>query len=91
MATKKSTDTPAKPASKTASKTVTKPSAKAPAKKSAAAEKVAAPTPAAADKKAPTYEEISQLAHQYWKERGHHHGSHEDDWRRAEQELKSRS
>lgn len=98
MATKKTTDTPAKSATKTASKTASKSPAKVlassaaitPAKKSVASE-TAAPKPAAADTKAPTHEEISQLAHQYWKERGHHHGSHEDDWSRAERELKARS
>lgn len=96
MTTKKSTDAPAKSATKTASKTASKSVAKTPAKSSAAPTKEAAPMAAAAkpappEKKAPTNEEISHLAHQYWKERGHHHGSHEDDWHRAEQELKSRS
>ncbi|MGO9936368.1 MAG: DUF2934 domain-containing protein [Terracidiphilus sp.] len=32
-------------------------------------------------------EEIARLAHQYWAERGHQHGHHEEDWFRAEQEL----
>lgn len=96
MATKKSIDTPARSVTKTASKTATKSAAKTPAKSSAAPVKETAPRPAAAkpaapEKKAPTNEEISHLAHQYWKERGHHHGSHEDDWHRAERELKSRS
>lgn len=99
MATKKLTDTSAKPASKTAAKSTAKSptqtaansAAKAPAKKSASPAKSAVSAPPAAEKKAPTHEEISHLAHQYWKERGHHHGSHEDDWHRAEQDLKSRS
>jgi hypothetical protein len=34
---------------------------------------------------------IAQLAHQYWAERGHQHGNHEDDWYRAEQELRARA
>lgn len=96
MATKKSTATPAKPATKSANKTSAPSASKIPAKSSAASAKEAVPTTAskhAAGKQAPTHEEISHLAHQYWKERGHRHGSHEDDWRRAEQELtlKSRS
>ena len=32
-------------------------------------------------------EEIAKLAHQFWAERGHQHGSHEDDWFRVEQAL----
>lgn len=35
-------------------------------------------------------EEIAALAHSYWLERGGQHGAHEDDWFRAEQELKAR-
>jgi len=33
------------------------------------------------------HEEVAQLAHSFWTERGHTHGHHEDDWFRAEQEL----
>ena len=36
-------------------------------------------------------EEIERLAHQYWVERGRPHGSHEQDWYRAEQELRKRA
>jgi Protein of unknown function (DUF2934) len=36
---------------------------------------------------APSREQIAQLAHRFWKERGGHHGSHEQDWFRAEREL----
>lgn len=35
-------------------------------------------------------EEIAALAHSYWAARGYQHGSHEEDWLRAERELKSR-
>lgn len=35
-------------------------------------------------------EEIAVLAYQYWVERGSPHGSHEEDWYRAEQELANR-
>jgi len=34
-----------------------------------------------------SHEEIAQLAHRFWAERGREHGSHEDDWFRAEQAL----
>jgi hypothetical protein len=36
----------------------------------------------------PTHQQIAQLAHRFWKERGGHHGSHEQDWLRAERELR---
>ncbi len=36
----------------------------------------------------PSREQIAQLAHRFWKERGGHHGSHEQDWLRAERELR---
>jgi hypothetical protein len=35
-------------------------------------------------------EEIARLAYQYHQERGGHHGSHEDDWYRAEQVVRER-
>ncbi len=89
MATKKTTDTPAVSTSKPA-KSPAKSAAKTPVKQSVASETVAS-TAVSAEKKPPTREEISQLAHRYWKERGYHHGSHEDDWLRAERELQARS
>lgn len=42
---------------------------------------------AGASKSAPTHAEIEKLAHKFWEERGHHHGSHVADWLRAEREL----
>ena len=87
MATKKAVTTPAK---KTAAKTADtpKPAAKkAAAKKTPAAESEATKLPG--KKKPPTQSEIAALAHQYWQERGGHHGSHNDDWLRAEKELMS--
>jgi hypothetical protein len=45
----------------------------------------AAPTPA------PSREEIAQLAEKYWAERGWPEGSPEQDWLRAERELKTAS
>lgn len=38
----------------------------------------------------PTTEEIAALAYQLWIERGSPHGSHEEDWHRAEAQLRSR-
>jgi hypothetical protein len=36
-------------------------------------------------------EQIAQLAHRFWAERGHKHGHHEEDWYRAEQELRGKA
>ena len=36
----------------------------------------------------PTQEQIAALAYEYWIERGSPHGSHEEDWERAEQDLR---
>ncbi len=47
-------------------------------------------TPAAAAP-APTREEIARLAEKYWAERGWPEGSPEQDWLRAENELKNAS
>jgi hypothetical protein len=38
-----------------------------------------------------TYEEIAALAYSYWEARGYQGGSPEEDWHRAEQELRRRS
>jgi hypothetical protein len=35
-------------------------------------------------------EEIAALAYEFWVERGSPHGSHEEDWHRAEAELRGR-
>lgn len=35
-----------------------------------------------------TYDQVAELAHRYWSERGQSHGQHEQDWLRAEQELR---
>jgi hypothetical protein len=37
---------------------------------------------------APTHEEIAHLANKYWQERGRKHGHAEEDWLRAEEELR---
>lgn len=36
-------------------------------------------------------EQVALLAHRFWIERGHQHGKHEDDWYRAEQELRGKA
>ena len=37
------------------------------------------------------HDRVAQLAHQFWAERGHQHGHHEEDWFRAEQELRGKA
>jgi SHS2 domain-containing protein len=51
-----------------------------PAKKKTVAEQVKAVTP--------SHEEIARLAQQYWAERGWQDGQAEQDWLRAEHELR---
>jgi hypothetical protein len=36
-------------------------------------------------------EKVAELAHRFWAERGGAHGHHEDDWFRAEQELRAKA
>jgi len=38
-----------------------------------------------------SHDEVARLAHKFWKERGHRHGQHEEDWYRAEQELRGKA
>jgi len=37
------------------------------------------------------HERVAELAHQFWIERGHQHGFHEEDWLRAERELRRKA
>jgi len=37
----------------------------------------------------PTFDEVAQLAYSYWEARGFQGGSSEEDWLRAEQELRA--
>ena len=46
--------------------------------------------PVAATASEPSYLEIAQLAYLYWESRGCQGGSSEEDWLRAEQELRAR-
>lgn len=57
-------------------------------KKAAQAKKATQAKPAAMTA---SHEQIAQLAHLYWAERGHRHGSHEEDWYRAEQQILSKA
>jgi hypothetical protein len=52
-----------------------------------AASAVEAPVPAPA----PSYDDIANLAYSYWEARGYHGGSPDEDWLRAEQELRTRA
>lgn len=38
-----------------------------------------------------SHDQVAQLAHRFWTERGHVHGHHEEDWFRAEQVLRSKA
>jgi hypothetical protein len=80
----------------TVKKTTAKPKAPAKPRKTdakangpAAAPK-AAGTPSNVTSIGPSQEQVAALAHKYWSERGHQHGYHEQDWFRAEQELRSK-
>lgn len=63
------------------------------AKKADAPTKARKPTakkktmPANSNRVTISHEEVAQLAHRYWAERGHQQGGAEEDWFRAEQEL----
>jgi hypothetical protein len=60
----------------------------------AAEQETAAPqaeTAAPAAAWVPSYDEVARLAYSYWEARGCHGGCPEEDWLRAEEELRSRS
>lgn len=82
----KAATTPAKPRKPAAKKATAAPANVTP---------IDAPrTPAAAEAPrtvAVTRDQIAALAHQLWQERGRHHGSHEQDWLRAEQMLRGKA
>jgi Protein of unknown function (DUF2934) len=68
--------------------------AKAPAKPSkttTTTTKKAAAKPTPISNHMPSHDQIAELARKYWAERGYTDGSHEDDWFRAEQELRSKA
>jgi hypothetical protein len=47
------------------------------------------PSPAASPNGNPTFDEVAQLAYSYWEARGYQGGTPEEDWLRAEHELRS--
>jgi hypothetical protein len=84
----------------TVKKASAKPKAPAKPRKTAAAKEAAVENGVrAASNGAPTnvtqmklpHDQVAQLAHRYWAERGHQHGHHEEDWYRAEQELRGKA
>jgi Protein of unknown function (DUF2934) len=38
-----------------------------------------------------THDQVALLAHRFWIERGRAHGRHEEDWFRAERELRAKA
>ena len=38
-----------------------------------------------------SHDQVAQLAHKYWAERGHKDGHHLEDWFRAEQEIRHKA
>ena len=45
----------------------------------------------AAQERSVSHDEVARLAHAYWQQRGHRHGQHEEDWYRAEHELRGKA
>ncbi|AXC13674.1 hypothetical protein ACPOL_4401 [Acidisarcina polymorpha] len=92
--TVKKAKSPAKPRTAAAKKTelTEQLTAPAPVKSRSTSPKTKAvsekPTAITGPTPAPNREQIAQLAHKFWTDRGRHHGSHEQDWFRAEQELR---
>ncbi len=73
---------------------------KSPKKPSAAPKAAAKPRKPVAKKtvvhangkgKSISHDQVAQLAHRFWTERGRAHGHHEEDWFRAEQELRGKA
>jgi hypothetical protein len=71
----------------------TKTTRKAPAKPRKSAAKATPVTAETIETRPVTvsHEEIRKLAHQYWIDGGHRHGHQQEDWQRAEQELRRRA
>lgn len=71
-----------------------KPAEKATEPVAAAAKNELAPNQPASDEtrpnRAPSHEEISRRAHELWAKRGGAGGNAQEDWLRAEQELRAR-
>jgi Protein of unknown function (DUF2934) len=86
----KKTKAPAKPKVVNAPEGETESAVKGAPEAAAKTKVKAAPKTKAVDvvaSRTPSYEEIAQLARQYWAERGWQDGYAEQDWLRAEQKL----
>ena len=86
---KKSSEKPA-PKKTAAKKAPAKSAAKKASAAKAAAASVGSPSHSAKPSEFELYEEIRLRAYELYQERGGQDGSHEDDWRRAEAEVRSR-
>ena len=75
--TVKKAKAPAKPRKTATEKTSTAKKTKAPVKP------IKMPTP--------SHDQIAELARKYWADRGYTDGQHEEDWFRAEQELRAKA
>ena len=89
--TVKKTKAPAKPRSSAAKTKAVIEEVAAPAKLQTVPAKAKPVAEKATVAAAPTKEQIAQLAHRFWAERGWQHGSAEQDWLRAEQELRGKA
>ncbi|MGH9562831.1 MAG: DUF2934 domain-containing protein [Terracidiphilus sp.] len=58
---------------------------------SAAPKSNSAPTSISQAPRPVPHEQVAELAHRFWNERGRTHGHHEEDWFRAEQLLRGRT
>ena len=61
------------------------------ASKPSGAKKTVAPAESQNHAPAVPVEKVAELAHRFWRERGGHHGHHNEDWLRAEQELRGKA
>lgn len=72
--------------------TVKKRKAAAKPRKTAAKKTTAAKSePLQMPHKGPSHEQVAALARKYWAERGYQEGRQEEDWFRAEQELRAKA
>jgi hypothetical protein len=64
---------------------------KAPAKKASGTKTTKVESISRTNGTGPSHNQISELARKYWAERGYKDGHHEEDWFRAEQELRGKA
>lgn len=75
----------------TVKKASSKPKTPAKPRKTSAAKKSANGAPNNVTEIRFSHDQVAQLAHHFFIERGHQHGHHLEDWFRAEQELRARA